>query len=83
MGEHVYLCIKPRKSSLKIESYTKLVPRFCGSLQIIKTMAYIFVFPSILKAHDVFHISLLKKYVYDDNNIVDWFVIQVESGGEF
>lgn len=35
-----------------------------------------------VKEHDVFHISLLKKYANDVNNVVDWSMIQVESGGE-
>jgi hypothetical protein len=36
-----------------------------------------------VKAHNVFHVSLLKKYVHDSNHIIDWFVIQVEPEGEF
>jgi hypothetical protein len=36
-----------------------------------------------MKAHDFFHVLLLKKYVHDSNHIIDWFVIQVEPEGEF
>ena len=36
-----------------------------------------------MRAHDVFHVSLLKKYVHDPNHINDWNVIQVEPKGEF
>ena len=31
--------------------------------------------------HNVFHVSLLKKYVHDPNHLVDWRVIQVEPEG--
>ena len=36
-----------------------------------------------VKAHNVFHVSLLNKYVHDYNHIIDWSVIQVELEGEF
>ena len=36
-----------------------------------------------LRIHNVFHISLLKKYVYDSTHIIDWNVVQVEQEGEF
>jgi hypothetical protein len=37
----------------------------------------------MVKVHDVFHVSLLKKYVHDATHIVDWNMIQVEPEGEF
>jgi hypothetical protein len=36
-----------------------------------------------MRVHNVFHVSLLKKYVYDHNHIIDWYVIQVEHEGDF
>ena len=35
------------------------------------------------RAHNVFHVSLLKKYVHDPNHVINWDVIQVEPEGEF
>ena len=35
------------------------------------------------KAHNVFHVSLLKRYVHDPNHVINWDVIQVELEGEF
>jgi len=75
MGEHVYLHIMSRKSSLNIESCVKLAPSFCEPFQIlerVRTLAYRLYFPSIMKAHDVFHISLLKNYVHVASHVFDW-----------
>jgi hypothetical protein len=33
--------------------------------------------------NNVFHVSLLKKYIHDSNHVIDWTVIQVELEGEF
>jgi hypothetical protein len=40
-------------------------------------------FPSYIRVHNIFHVSLLKKYVPDPNHIIDWNVIQVEHEGDF
>ena len=46
-------------------------------------MEYKISLPKHLRIHNVFHISLLKKYVYDSAHIIDWNVVQVEPEGEF
>jgi hypothetical protein len=37
--------------------------------------------PAYMNIHNVFHVSLLKKYVPDANYVIDWTVIQVEPEG--
>jgi hypothetical protein len=39
--------------------------------------------PACIFLHNVFHVSLLKKYVPDANHVIDWNVIQVEHKGDF
>jgi hypothetical protein len=56
----------------------KLEPRFCGPFEILDRVghvAYRLALPPRVKAHNVFHVSLLKKYVHDSNHIIDWSVI--------
>ena len=36
-----------------------------------------------MKIHNMFHVSLLRKYVPDHNHVIDWNVIQVEHEGDF
>ena len=40
-------------------------------------------FPASMRVHNVFHVSLLNKYVPDPNHIIDWNVILVEPEGDF
>ena len=49
----------------------------------IGPVAYHLALPPNIKVHDVFHVSLLKKYIHDTTHIIDRDVIQVEPKGEF
>jgi len=82
----VFLKVNPKKSSLKLGSHTKLVARFCGPFGILDSIgeiAYMLSFPTSMNVHNVFHVSLLKKYVHDPNHIIDWNLIQVEPERDF
>jgi hypothetical protein len=36
-----------------------------------------------MRMHNIFHVSLLTKYVHEPNHIIDWTVIQIEHEGDF
>jgi hypothetical protein len=80
------LCHKAQKSSLKLGKCAKLAPRFCGPFDIlarIGPVSYQLVLPVNLRTHNVFHVSLLKKYIHDPTHMIDWNLVQVEPKGEF
>jgi hypothetical protein len=86
VGEHVFLKVKEKRSSLRLGSFPKLAARYCGPFEILEKIGpieYIVALYASMRVHNVFHVSLLKKYVPDPNHIIDWNVIQVEHERDF
>ena len=86
MGEHVFIKVTPKKSSLRLGSCAKLAPHYCGPFEImsrIGQVAYQLALPPNLRVHNVFHIFILKKYVHDATHVVNWNDVQVEPEGYF
>jgi hypothetical protein len=74
VGEHVFLKVKENRSSLRLGSFLKLAARYCGPFEIlenIRTITYMIAFHASMRVHNVFHVSLLKKYVPNPNHIID------------
>jgi hypothetical protein len=86
VGEHVFLKVKEKRSLIRLGSSLKMVARYCGPFEILEKIgpvSYMIAFPTSIRVHNLFHASLLKKYVLDPNHITDWTVIQVEHEGDF
>jgi hypothetical protein len=66
VGEHVLLKMNPKKISLKLGSCTKMASRFYGPFELldkIGLVACMLALPASMTVYNVFHVSLLKKYV--------------------
>ena len=65
----------------------KLSSRFIGPLEILErigTVAYRLALPhSMTGVHEVFHVSMLRKYTPDPAHVVDWGQIEVDTDGTF
>ena len=73
-GEQVFLRVKPKRSSLKLGKFRKLAFRYCGPFEILRRMgeqAYELALPPHMRIHNVFHVSLLKKYISDSQHVLN------------
>ena len=74
MGDSVYLKISPTKGVMRFGFSGKPKPRYIGPFDVIRKvgeLAYELALPpSLDKVHNVFHVSMLKKYVRDPNHIL-------------
>jgi hypothetical protein len=86
VSEHIFIKVKAKRSSIRLGCYPKLAARYCGTFEILEkigAISYMLAFPASMRVHNVFHVSLLKKYVPNPNNIIDWMVTQVENERDF
>jgi hypothetical protein len=84
VGDHVFLKVKAIRSSLKLGNCSKLATKYCGPFEILERIglvAYMLAFSACMTIHNVFHVSLLKKYIHDANHVIDCKVLQVEQEG--
>ncbi|KAL0327474.1 UNVERIFIED_CONTAM: Transposon Tf2-11 polyprotein [Sesamum angustifolium] len=74
IGDKVFLKVSPCKITLRFGKQGKLSPRYIGPYEIIERiepLAYQLALPSELsQIHDVFHVSMLRRYRYDPSHII-------------
>ena len=87
MGDKVFLKVSPWRKVLRFRKKGKLSPRFIGPYEVlerIRPVGYRLALPpELTKLHDVFHMSLLRKYRYDESHILPVQDIQVQSDFTF
>ncbi|KAA0054044.1 pol protein [Cucumis melo var. makuwa] len=83
VGDMVFLKVAPMKDVLRFEKRGKLSPCFVGPFEIleqISPVAYRLTLPPSFSAvHDIFHVSMLRKYVIDPMHIVDFEPLQINE----
>ena len=79
----VFLKIAPFKGVMRFGKKGKLSPRYIGPFEILKrvgNVAYKLALPQELaNVHNVFHVSMLKKYISDPSHILDHEPIEVHE----
>ena len=77
----------PKRGVVRFGKHGKLSPRFIGPFEILErvgTFAYRLALPPImLGVHEVFHVSMLRRYTPDPAHEVDWGEIEVDTDGTF
>ena len=87
MGDHVFLKVIPKLLVVKFGKQGKLAPRYIGPFEILKmvgTVAYRLALPmSLSGVHEVFHVSMLRKYTLNPTHVVDWGELVIDADGSF
>ena len=87
VGDHVFLKVMPKRGVVRFGKHGKLLSRFIGPFEILKrigTVAYRLALPpSMSGVHEVFHVSMIRKYTPDPAHVVDWGQIEVDTDETF
>ena len=87
VGDHIFLKVMPKRGVVRFGKRGKLSPRFIGPFEILEmigTVAYRLALPPSMSGfHEMFHGSMLWKYIPDPTHVVDWGQIEVDTNGTF
>ena len=86
-GDHVFLKVSPMKGVFRFGQQGKLKPTFVGPFQVMSRVgesAYQLALPSELAGvHNVFHVAMLRKYIFDPSHVVDYRPLNISSDLSF
>ena len=87
VGDHVSSKVIPKRGVVRFSKRGKLSPRFIWPFEILErigTVAYQLILPPNMSGvHEVFHVSMLRKYTPDPAHVVDWGQIEVDTDETF
>ena len=77
----------PKRGVVRFGKQIKLSPRFIRPFEVLKRVGAIAYWltlpPSLSGVHEVFHVSMLRKYTPDLTHVVDWGELVVDVDGTF
>ena len=83
VGDKVFLKVSPWRKILQLGKKGKLSPRFIGPYEVLEQidpMTYRLALPlELVKLHNVFHVSMLRRYHFDESHILPVQEIQVQE----
>ena len=76
MDDYVFLKVMPKRGVVRFNKRGNLSLRYIGPFEILERVgiiSYRLAFPpSLSGVHEVFHVSMLRKYTPDPAHVVDW-----------
>ena len=83
IGDHAFLRVSPRRGVLRFGQDKKLSPRFIGPFEVLERVgevAYRLALPPQLsRVHNVFHVSMLRKYEPAKGHVLKWPELQLDE----
>ena len=77
----------PKRRVVRFGKRGKLLSRFIGPFEILERVGtipyWLALPPSMSSVHEVFHVSMLRRYTSDPAHVVDWGEIEVDTDGTF
>nr|CAD1834702.1 unnamed protein product [Ananas comosus var. bracteatus] len=81
VGDHVFLKVSPSRGIRRFGVRGKLSPRFVGPFEVLErvgSVAYrIALLLRLAGIHDVFHVSALRRYVFDPLHVIDFTPLEL------
>ena len=82
-GDHVFLKVSSSKGIHHFGKKGKLSPRYIGPFEVLERVgpvAYrIALPPELSQVHNVFHVSMLRKYVHNPTHVIDHYPLAVNE----
>ena len=82
-GDHVFLKVSPSRGIIRFGMKGKLNPRYIGPFEILEKIgpvAYRLALPpELANVHNVFHVSMLKKYVFDPSHVIEHQPLEIRE----
>ena len=76
IGDKVFLWVAPMKGVMRFGKKGKLSPRFVGSFEVLERVGEvtyrIALPPTLSRIHNVFHESMLRKYIPDPSHVLSY-----------
>ncbi|XP_038874993.1 uncharacterized protein LOC120067515 [Benincasa hispida] len=83
VGDRVFLNLSPWKGVLRFGKKGKVSPRYIGTYEILECIgssAYHLTLPiELSKIYDVFHVSMLRKYISDPSHVLESQPLQLKE----
>ena len=87
MGDHVFLKVMPKRGVIRFGKRGKLSPRYIRPFEVLEREGIVacrLALPlSLSSVHDVFHVSMLRKYTPDLTHVVDCGELVVDTDETF
>ena len=87
MGDHVFLKVMPNRGVIRFSKRGKLSPRYIRPFEVLERVGIVSyqltLLPSLSSVHDVFHVSMLRKYTAHPTHVVDYGELVVDTNETF
>ena len=87
VGDHIFLKVMPKRGVVRFGKRGKLSPRFIRPFEILERVGIVAyrlaLSHSMSGVHEVFQVSMLRRYTPDPAHVMDWRKIDVDTDGTF